>query len=282
MSENPKYVDLLDEDKQIAGQKYCCLSFLSPEKILKQKKIFYFGKFLKDFEFENSIKKFTQFLNFISYKHKLKFDDIVNDLNDFLKSEKDKMLFDTLENQYKTFLDHNEESLLTEFNSLNDCQTNVRGIKVRGCFETQAEAQLRARLLREVDSHHDIYVAQVGMWLPFDPDAYKTGKVDYMEGELNKLMAEKMKQDALAKKQFQTRIKETRRRAIEDNIEKAAASGNKLTQTINEDGELVDIGTNTVVQSFGTRGITTSEQIRKELFENENIRTKASDKNIKI
>ena len=142
MSENPKYVDLLDEDKQIAGQRYCCLSFLSPEKILKQKKIFYFGKFLKDFEFENSIKKFTQFLNFISYKHKLKFDDIVNDLNDFLKSEKDKMLFDTLENQYKTFLDHNEESLLTEFNSLNDCQTNVRGIKVRGCFETQAEAQL--------------------------------------------------------------------------------------------------------------------------------------------
>ena len=27
--------DLLDEDKPIANQKFCCLSFLSPEKILK-------------------------------------------------------------------------------------------------------------------------------------------------------------------------------------------------------------------------------------------------------
>ncbi len=32
---NPKYVDVLDEDKAIAGQKFVCVSFLSPEKILK-------------------------------------------------------------------------------------------------------------------------------------------------------------------------------------------------------------------------------------------------------
>ena len=34
---NPKYVDVLEEDKPIAGQKYACVSFLSPEKILKKK-----------------------------------------------------------------------------------------------------------------------------------------------------------------------------------------------------------------------------------------------------
>ena len=28
---NPKYVDLLDEDKSIAGQKFVCVSFVSPE-----------------------------------------------------------------------------------------------------------------------------------------------------------------------------------------------------------------------------------------------------------
>ena len=27
-TENPKYVDLLDEDKPIAGQKFCCVSFV--------------------------------------------------------------------------------------------------------------------------------------------------------------------------------------------------------------------------------------------------------------
>ena len=36
-TKNPKYVDLLEEDKPIAGQKFVCVSFVSPEKILKQK-----------------------------------------------------------------------------------------------------------------------------------------------------------------------------------------------------------------------------------------------------
>ena len=36
-SANPKYVDMLDEDKPIAEQKYVCLSFISPEDIIKQK-----------------------------------------------------------------------------------------------------------------------------------------------------------------------------------------------------------------------------------------------------
>ena len=30
---NPKYVDLCDEDAPIAGQKFACISFISPEKI---------------------------------------------------------------------------------------------------------------------------------------------------------------------------------------------------------------------------------------------------------
>ena len=32
---NPKYIDLCDEDAPIAGQKFACFSFISPEKILK-------------------------------------------------------------------------------------------------------------------------------------------------------------------------------------------------------------------------------------------------------
>ena len=30
-SKNPKYVDVLDEDASVAGQKFSCMSFLSPE-----------------------------------------------------------------------------------------------------------------------------------------------------------------------------------------------------------------------------------------------------------
>jgi hypothetical protein len=43
---NPKYVDLLDEDNPIAGQKFFCASFCSPEQILKDKQHFYFEEFV--------------------------------------------------------------------------------------------------------------------------------------------------------------------------------------------------------------------------------------------
>ena len=46
-SENTKYVDLLEEDKPISGQKFVCVSFVSPENILKQKNHFLFQEFLK-------------------------------------------------------------------------------------------------------------------------------------------------------------------------------------------------------------------------------------------
>ena len=70
---NPKYVDLLEEDKPVAGQKFVCVSFVSPEKIVKQKELFFFEQFLQKWEFSKSMEKFVQFLSFISFKYKLTF-----------------------------------------------------------------------------------------------------------------------------------------------------------------------------------------------------------------
>jgi hypothetical protein len=66
--QNPKYVDLLEEDKAISGQKFVCVSFVSPEKILKKKETFFFEEFLKKWDFNKSMEKFVQFLNIVSYK----------------------------------------------------------------------------------------------------------------------------------------------------------------------------------------------------------------------
>ena len=66
--EATEYVDLLDEDKPIAGQKFTCVSFISPEKVLKDKKMFFFEQFLKKWDFLKSMEKFHQFMHFISYK----------------------------------------------------------------------------------------------------------------------------------------------------------------------------------------------------------------------
>lgn len=270
---NPKYVDLLDEDKPIAGQKFVCVSFVSPEKIIKQKEIYFFEEFLKKWEFSKGMEKFTQFLNFVSYKYKLTFDDVIKDFEDFLKEEKANLIKTTLEDEYKTFIDHSEESLENAFNLKYNFQTSTRGLKVRGIYPTQEEAELRCKMLREVDPHHDVFVGPVGMWMPWDPEAYKTGRVEYLEDELNQLMADKKKNEANAKNSFDERIKETKKQAIEENIKNAEKSGNVLTQTIDSQGNLVGINNMNSQENDLQKASDTisAADIRAELFEGDNI-----------
>ena len=55
-------------------------------------------------------------------------------------------------------------------------------------------------MLRELDNNHDVFIGPVGTWMPWDPEAYKTGRVEYLEEELNQLMNEKVKNEKEAKK----------------------------------------------------------------------------------
>ena len=278
-TENPKYIDLLDEDKPIAGQKFFCMSFISPEKILKEKNLFLFNYFLKYWDFSKSMEKYTQFLNYLSFKYKFDNASLMKDLEEFVASEKDNLMATTVEDEYKNFLDRKGDELEKIFNEKHNFQTNTRGLKVRGSYPTQQEAELRAKLLREIDPNHDVYVGPVGVWVPFNPDAYKTGRVEYLEEELNQLMKDKQENEKEAKKQFDQRVLEAKQKAIEDNKKKAEKTGNVLTQNIDENGNLVGVGTTSLEKALGD-GEISSADIRKELFEGENIRTRATDKEL--
>jgi hypothetical protein len=289
---NPKYVDLLEEDKPIAGQKFACLSFISPESILKQKDHFLFEKFLHYWDYQKSMEKFIQFLNFVSYKYNLNFDKLSADFQEFAKEEKIALQKTNIYDEYKTFLDKHEDDLETEFNEKHNFQTSVRGLKVRGVFSSQKEAELRCQMLREVDPNHDVFVGPVGMWVPFHPDAYKTGRVEYMEETLNQLMAEKKKNEEQAKTEFDKRVKETKAKAIQENMKLAKESGNKLTQMLAKDGEtLIDakprdlemksdeghsasdsVGGGIWNDADETSSLSmTVEEMRKELFESDDV-----------
>lgn len=267
---NPKYVDLLEEDKPIAGQKFVCVSFVSPEKILKQKEIFFFEEFLKKWEFNKSMEKFIQFLNFTSFKYNLDFNSLTEDFKEFVKEEQETLNQNGISDDYKTYLDNHEEDLEKKFSQTHGFQTCVRGIKIRGSYPTMEEAEIRCKMLREADPSHDIMVGPVGLWMPMDPEAYKTGRVEYLEEELNQLMHEKKKNETNAKNAFDQRVKESKQKAIEENIKNAEKSGNVLTQTIDADGNLIG------VNSQNEETISTVD-LRKELFEGENIITGETD-----
>lgn len=270
-----EHIDLLDEDKSIAEQKFACLSFVSPEKILRDKNLYFFEKFTEQYNFNKQAELLTKFSNYISYKYQLNAEDIMNDLKEFSTIEKDSM-YENIQDDYKTFMDKNEEKYESQFNKEHSFQTSTRGLKVRGVFPTQEEAEMRCKMLRQVDPNHDVYVGPVGIWIPFHPDAYKTGRVEYLENELNQLMHEKNQNEEQAKLQFDNRVKESKLKAISENMEKAKKNGNKLTQTINEDGELVgtDEG-NSLEKKLGVNA--SMDEIKKELFEGDNIVTGKTD-----
>ena len=269
---NSKYVDLLDVDKPIAGQTFGCFSFISPEKTLKLREMFYFEEFLKQWEFNKSMEKFHQFLNFISFKYKLQFEEIIKDFETFVKEERDIIVSSSIEDDYKTFLDREEESIEKKFNIKHNFQTSVRGFKARGNFPSQEEAELRAKILRETDPSFDVYVGPVGTWLPWEPDAYKTGKVEYMEEELNQLAHEKKKNEEIAKTVFEQRVKDSKEKAMHENKKNAEKYGNVLTQDIDNNGNLIGVGNTSIEKTFNTNTKTISiANIKSELFEGDNI-----------
>lgn len=264
-SSNSKYVDLCDEDPPISGQKFACMSFVSPEKILKKREIYLFDQFIKNWEFSKSMERYFEFIHFIAYKHNFNVDTLITDFNDFVKEESDNLKKSGIEDDYKNFMDKQEDKLNSQFNREHAFQTSVRGLKIRGVYNTQEEAEDKCKKMREYDPNHDIYVGPVGVWIPWDPDAYKTGRVEHMEEELNALHSEKIKNEEMAKKQFEERVRETKKKAIMENIEKAKNSGNVLTQNIDEDGNLSGVKENV---DFESREVLTNEstQLRDELI----------------
>lgn len=243
---DPKYVDMQAVDPPVPGQDYVVMSFVAPETIIKDKQLYFFEKFARQWEYTNSVQKFIQFLEFVSYKYNVPFEEMTTDLTEFAKDEKEKLIDHSFEDDFKTFMDTNKESLQKQYDQDNKFQTNIRGLKVRGSYATIEEAKARSIKLRDDDPDHNVFVGCVGSWMPFDPDAYETGETEFMEEELNALMHQKTANEEVAKMAFDQRLLETKRQAIANNIEIAEKTGNKLTQTILPDGTLVSINhTNT-------------------------------------
>lgn len=241
---NPRYVDLLTEDPVIASQQYGCYSFVSPEKIIKQRDIFMFDQFVKQWECTKSLSMFSDFMQFLSFKYNLNAQKIVDDLTEFVKEEENVLKRLNVQDDFKQFMDKNEKRLSEEYNKQNNFQTSVRGFINRGNFGSAEEAEAYAKQIRDRDSNHDIFVGRNFVWTPLDPDAYKTGRIEFMEEELNQLHHEKLKNEKSAKEEFERRVYETKKKAIEENIALAKKTGNTLTQTMDENGNLIGVREN--------------------------------------
>jgi hypothetical protein len=181
-------VDYLDEDPEIPTQKYCIVSFLSPEKVIKQKQEFMFEEFIKYMDYDWKVKGLEHLMVFLSKKYSLKIDDLLKDAEEFGKV-RDKEIRETdVPEQWQVFLLKHEKDLQEKFDNNVEFRTNVRGVKVRRSFPTVEEAQVMAKVLQRKYPKDNLYIGKVGTWLPWDPNEHLMPEVQYAEKELNELM----------------------------------------------------------------------------------------------
>jgi hypothetical protein len=186
--EDGRPVDYLEEDPEIPNQKYCIVSFLSPEKILKQKEQFFFEQFVRWMDYEWKVKGLEHFMSFLSKKYSIKVDDVLADLKEFEKVHKDEIQKTEIDDQFKTFLLKKEKELQEQFDKEVGFTTNVRGVKIRRSFATIEETQLYAKVLQRRYPKDNLFIGKVGAWLPWEPSEHLMPDVQYAESELNEIM----------------------------------------------------------------------------------------------
>jgi hypothetical protein len=241
--------DFLEEDAEIPGQKVCLLSFLSPEKVLARKDLFMFEAFLQNYEYSSRVAAMEEYLlktvsainakldaesdrllaqdlsgaSEICRDARFRVDTISDDLKEFIQKNSAAMRGSTLKDSFDTFLFTNKTKLEDEFYAKNDFQTTVRGLKIRGVYSSQAEAVARSKKLQRLDTLHNIFLAEVGKWLPWDPEPNDVAEQEYAEDELNTLM-KKYKENEEAREQFQ---KENRKRLKKPDFGPVDVSGSE-------------------------------------------------------
>lgn len=247
--------DFLAEDPEISSQKIVLLSFLSPEKILAQKDVFMFNKFLNDYDLQWKTSKLEawmgQQLQAVNTRLEtlagsldkvdlsgaavevrsslLRVDRFVEEFQQYTRKNMSELTQSELKKEYEDFLFKNNQALEEEFFKLNDFHTTIRGIKVRGVFSSEAEASLKAKRLQKSDPTFNIYMGSVGKWMAWEPDPNNVKDQEYANDELNSLM-KKYRENEEARDSFYTeqknrKVASVKSRSTEDAETVAGISG---------------------------------------------------------
>ena len=219
--------DFLDEDTEIPGQRYVLLSFISPEKVLDKKELFFFQKFLHAYEVDWKIKNLEKYtvelvknINDqlderskelekadqiasaeICRKNRLRLDDVMSQYGPFIQKNKADLNKTKIVEAYDDFMYTHKTKLEEEFYALNEFRTSMRGVKVRGVYGNPKEAEIKAKKLQSKDKYHNIFLGEVGKWTPWDPSPNEIKDQEYNNDQLNNLM-KKYKENEDSREQF--------------------------------------------------------------------------------
>ena len=267
-SEKPQV--FLESDDEIRGQKYVCLSFLTPSKeLLGSKDIYVFSKFIEFYALDYKIRATESFvLGQLRDTQNVLGDvemDLQNataetdlpalaakvakireqlsrktatDLETHVKTNMSDFKESTIQESFETFMLKNREQLEDDFHKQHKFQTTMHGLKVRGIYGTNEQAAARAKQLHSKDPYFNVYVADVGEWLPWDPNPETVQGQEYSNEQLNKLMS--AYRDNSAKKD--AFYEEEKRQKLSDAAAAASASKKAMFGEKGKELEAAEVG----------------------------------------
>lgn len=159
-------------------------------------------------------------------------------------------------------------SIITPETVKSDKKFDVRSFKVRGSYSTYEEAVQRATELQEIDKHFNIYVGEVGKWLPLVDDPEKAKEENYGDEELNRLMKTHYENRVKSKEVFEQRKHEL----IEQNLKEQKQLKKKNKRRKNKNKKEHE------KQSNDISNITVSE--KEDIIENKEKEFKQKEKEI--
>jgi hypothetical protein len=171
--------DYLSEDSPVTGQKFVCMSFVSPAEVLPTKDAFFFENYIDDVH----VQKIRTFADAVK-ETPARAEEFAATLTATLAR---------IDDDFRAYLNTNSVRLEEKYAQAHPLKVTMSGFKVRGSFPTLEAARKQAEKLQKNDKHFDVFVAQVGAWCPWCPRAESVGEVVYDESELNALMREKVK-----------------------------------------------------------------------------------------
>jgi len=222
--------DFLDVDNPLPGQNYVCMSFVSPEAAIEQRYMWFIHRFLQDL-----VTTIPKPDNMPEPEYKTK-------LHQILMS---KFTSKTITGVFDDFMFSNFKELDKEYNEKTDFRTSVRALKIRGVYDSYREAKNRSNQIAKFDKAHNVYIGQVGYWLPWDPDASEISDQEYQNKELNSLMKSYKENVSRKDEFFRERKEEKLKEALEKNKSSKRVSGDKketldkVRKTIVEKNEIL-------------------------------------------
>jgi DNA repair exonuclease SbcCD ATPase subunit len=120
-----------------------------------------------------------------------------------------------------TILPRDQKFICMSFLSDKDKKTSLSGIKLRGAFNTYEEACEHAKKLQSIDQYFNVFVGEMGKWLPFDPnpDSELVNDSQYANAELNTMMKSYIENQEKSKIFHEQRKQELVRQNIMENLQ---------------------------------------------------------------